>query len=224
MNTFSSIGEAIRASIIDLWTDVIGIIPELVSALVLLIIGFIIAGVFGTMAQRVTKFLKVDSLSQKTGVTDQMKNVGLDIEFSRIIGKIVKIFFIIVFLNAAVEVLGMSQITAFLNDVLGYLPNVVVAVVIMAIGLIVGQFVKTVLAKALAASPVHVKSPEMLGSIAMWGVVVFASMAALIQLGIAAEMIQILFTAIVFALALAFGLGGKNHAERVIEAVVNSHK
>jgi hypothetical protein len=224
MNTITTIGEAIRMSLMGLWFDVVGVVPELISALVILIVGFIVAGVFGRLATRITKILKVDSLSESMGVTEQLKGMGLHFTFSAVIGKIVKIFFIIVFLNAAVDVLGMRQITEFLNEVLGYLPNVIVAVVIMAIGLLVGQFVKGVLTKVLAASPVHIKSPEMLGTIAMWGVIVFAGMAALVQMGIAAEMIQILFTAMVFALALAFGLGGKKHAEQALDAIVDSHK
>lgn len=216
-------GDAVNVALLDLWADVIGIIPELISALVLFIIGLIFASALGKVVTRFAQFLKVDTMTEKFGVTDQLKAIGLSFSFSNIIGKVVKYFFVIVFLIASVELLGMSQITLFLNDVLGYLPNVVVAIIIMAIGLVVGQFVRKAASKMLEATKLPVRSPEMFGSIAMWVVVVFASMAALIQLGIAAEMIQILFTAIVFAFALAFGLGGKDHAARALNAMFAKH-
>lgn len=222
MNTFTTMGDAINGSLISLWNDVIGIVPELASAIILLIIGLIVASIFGKIATRIVHLLKVDTLTESMGMTEHLKSVGLSFTFSSVVGKIVKFFFIIVFLNAAVELLGMTQITLFLNDVLSYLPNVVVAVVIMAIGLIVGQFVKKTAVKMITASKLPIKSPEALGSVAMWGVFIFTGMAALIQLGIAAEMIQILFTAMVFALALAFGLAGKSHAGQALDALFES--
>lgn len=224
MQEFTNIGVVLQASMLDLWRDVVGIIPEILSAIIVLIIGLIVAGILGRLAARITKFLKVDEFSEKLGVNEQLKSVGLSFTFSHVIGKIVKIFFIIVFLTAAVEILGMTQITLFLNDVLAYLPNVVVALAIMAIGLIVGRFVKDVATKMLSASQLPIKKPELLGSIAMWVVVVFAAMASLIQLNIASEMIQILFTAIVFALALAFGLGGKDHARKALDAIFEQQR
>ncbi len=93
-----------------------------------------------------------------------------------------------------------------------------IAVVVLLLGIIIGSFAGQVIEKAVSAS--HLHSGEVIGGIAKWAIVVFAFMAALVQLGIAAGMIQTLFTGLVAMLALAgglaFGLGGRDHAENVL--------
>ena len=155
-------------------------------------------------------------------VYEMLEKAQLRFTFSHVLGVVVKWFFIIVFLNAAVEVLGWTQITTFLNDVLRYIPNVLVAVVIMAIGLIAAQFVRGVVAQALRSAKAPVKSPDLLAEVARWAIVAFSVMGAISQLGVAPQLIEILFAAIVSSLALAFGLAmglaGKDRASRFLDS------
>jgi len=208
---------AIERALLSLWADVIGIIPELVAALVLFAGGIAVSVLLGSIAERLVRLLHVDELATKFQVHELLERLQLHFTFSKIFGVVVKWFFIVVFLNASVEVLGWTQITAFLNEVLLYIPNVLVAIAIMAIGLIVAQFVRGVVRQALRSGKAPVEHPEVLADVARWAIVVFAVMAAVSQLGVAAQLIEILFAGFVFALALAFGLAGKERAGAMLQ-------
>ena len=192
-------------------------LPTLVIALVVFAIGLIISPVLGNIARRLIKLAQVDKLSEQVGLADTLRRLGLDFTFSVLVGRLVKWFFIVVFLLATVEVLGWSTLTELIHDVVLYLPNVIIAVIIVALGLIFGQFLETVIVKKLELLKAPVEQPQLLGQMARWAVVVFTVLAALIQLGIAPQLIQILFAGLVLALALAFGLGGRDKAAEILE-------
>ena len=125
---------------------------------------------------------------------------------------------------AAADILRLAQISEFLRSVLSYFPNVIVAVVIVTIGVLVGNFVhKLVLGAGRAAK---LPSVPAIATFARWAIVIFAALAALVQLQVAGALIQILFTGIIAMLAiaggLAFGLGGKEHAKEILDQVKRS--
>lgn len=216
-----TIWDSIERAFTDLWADVIGIIPELVAALVVFVVGLIIASLLGRVTRKLVRHLQVDSLVEKTGAQDVLTSAGMRFTFSDVLGTIVKWFFILVFLNASAEVLGWTQIIAFVNDVLRYIPNVVVAVIIMAIGLIISQMIRNAVVQGLKSAKTPVRSPETLGSVARWAIVVFSVMAALTQLRVAEVLIQILFAALLFTLVIAFGLAGKDKAARFLDQMLS---
>jgi hypothetical protein len=117
--------------------------------------------------------------------------------------------------------LGIPQITEFLNEVARYIPNVIVAVVILAIGLVIGNFIENVVVSAVSASRIPTSSAGFLGGVAKWSIVVFALLAALVQLGVATSLVQILFTGLVAMIALAgglaLGLGGREKAAKWLD-------
>jgi len=132
----------------------------------------------------------------------------------------VRWFFIIVFLVAAIDVLGLEQVNAFLREVvLLYLPNVIVAALILVVAAFIADVMKRIVVSSAKAA--EVPSPGLLGGITKWAIWVFAILAALYQLGIAGVFAQTLFTGFVAMLAiaggLAFGLGGRDAAARYIE-------
>ena len=136
------------------------------------------------------------------------------------IGGVVKWFIIVVFLVASLDILQLTAVTDFLKtDVLGYLPNVIVAALVLVIATIIADFMgKVVTASAKAG---NVRSANFLGTLTRYAIWIFAFIIALGELGIAAAYMQILFTGLVAMLAiaggLAFGLGGKEAAARSIE-------
>lgn len=211
---------AIEDAFVDLWANVIASIPSIVAAIAVFVVGLIIASLAERLVRKLVEFLKVDALAERMKVHETLTKVDINVTFADVMGKIVKWFFIIVFLNAAVEVLGWTQINDFLNDVLRYIPNVLIAVIILAIGLIVASFVQNTVTKALKSSQAPVKSPDTLGAAAKWAVVGFAVMAAVTQLGVAKDLIAILFAAILFAFALAFGLGGRERAAKFLDRIL----
>ncbi|MCH8050338.1 hypothetical protein IIB51_02995 [Patescibacteria group bacterium] len=215
-NNIIPFSEVVTNSLINLWDSVIGFAPELIGAFVILILGIIIAPIFGGIVKRLVKLTKIDTLSEKTGLSNTFENLGLHFTFSNVIGKLVKWFFLIAFLIAAMDVLNWASVTDFLKEIMLYIPNVIVAIIILAVGLIAGQFVKKAVITGLKTTG-SIKNPELLGNIARWSLVVFATLAALLQLGIAERLIEILFAGVVITLALSFGLGGKEKAARFLD-------
>ena len=217
LNNTTFLSEIVTNSLINLWDSVIEFVPELLGAFLVFTVGLIVAPILGRVAKRLVKLTKIDTLSEKMGLTNTFENLELRFTFSDVIGKLVKWFFLIAFLMAAMDILGWSRATEFLNQIVLYIPNVAVAVIMIAVGLIAGQFVQKIVITGLKTSGTSIKSPELLGNIARWALIIFAALAALLQLGIAERLIEILFAGVVITLALAFGLGGKEKAAKFLD-------
>src|SRR6056297_239160 len=219
--TFNEWGDIFIVSIQDLWLKIIHFLPEILSALIILIIGLIIASIAGKIVKKLSGYLKIDALMKKIKVKEELEKLGLKFEFGTILGKIVKWFFIIATLIAVVDVLKIPQITQFLEEIALYIPNVLVAVIILAIGVVVAGLAHDAIKKGTETFRLSSYTAQILATIAKWALIIFTTMAALVQLGVAADMIRILFTGIVVALSLAgglaFGLGGKKRAEEIID-------
>lgn len=223
MNYFQDWNDAVVASLQNLWAKIVAFVPELLGALIILILGLILASVLSKLAYKLVKLTKVDVLVKKIDASKKLDEAGLKLSFAAIIAWIIKWFFIIVTLIAVVDILKLEQVNTFLQDVALYLPNVVVAVIILAIGLVVGQFTGEVVEKSTKASNITKHTSEILSALAKWSITIFALLAALVQLGVATNLINILFTGLVAMLALAFGLafglGGKDHAAQWLDKV-----
>lgn len=216
--------EVLTQSFRDLWLGVIDFVPNLIIALIIFIIGWIIGAILGRVVDQIIRSLKIDNTLRGAGLDDAFRRAGFEINSGRFLGGLVKWFIIIVFLVASLDVLGLTQVNAFLQEVvLLYLPQVIVAVLILLVAAVIAEVMqKLVVGGAKAA---HMKSSNFLGSVTKWAIWIFAILAALSQLGVASAFIQTLFTGIVVALALAiglsFGLGGQEAAGRYIEKLRN---
>jgi hypothetical protein len=228
MNQFTNTSEMFNegsdifiSSIQNLWLKIISFLPEILSALVILIIGLIIASIASRLVKKVSDYLRVDSLMRKMRIKEELEGVGLKFEFGAVIAKIVKWFFIIATLIAVADALKIPMITQFLEKIALYIPNVLVAVIILAIGAVVGKLSYNAIKKGGETFRLSSYTARILATVARWSIIVFTVMAALVQLGVASDMIRILFTGIIVALSLAgglaFGLGGKKKAEEVID-------
>ncbi|HLD34988.1 MAG: Small-conductance mechanosensitive ion channel-like protein [Candidatus Giovannonibacteria bacterium GW2011_GWB1_45_9b] len=213
-------GDALILSFNELWTGVASFAPRLVAAVVIFVVGWVIAHALGKVVEQILRSLKIDKALQSLGVEEPIERAGIKLDVGVFIGALVKWFVIVVFLTATVDVLGLTQVTDFLkDDVLGYLPNVFVAAMILVVAALIADAVgKLVTGSAKAA---NLPSSGFLGGVSRWAIWVFAILAALYQLGIAGPMVQTLFIGIVGALALglglAFGLGGKDAAAKYLE-------
>jgi hypothetical protein len=216
-----SFEDLVTSSFQELSRQLAAVLPDILAAILILAIGLLIAGVLGTAAQRLLKMTGIDALVQNTALGHRL-NVVPQMRFSpsRFIGWLVKWFFILLTLIIASNVLGWGQINDFLNAVALYLPNVIIAVVVLVIGFIASNFVGSSVTVALEKSPLAPHEKNFLGSAARVAIIVFAVMAALIQLHIADDLIRVLFTGLIFAislaLGLAFGLGGREQAARFL--------
>jgi len=218
----STWGDVLTASLQNIWLGVASFLPTLLAAVVIVVVGFIIGAMLFKLVENLMKFAKIDGALRAAGFDKIVEKAGIRLDSGYFLGKLVEWFFIIVFLVAAFDVLGLKQVTAFLSDVvLGYLPQVIVAALIILIAAIVAEAMQKVVVGAAKAA--GMKSVNFAGSITKWAIWIFAILAAIMQLGIAVSFINTLFTGIVIAvslaLGLAFGLGGQDAAARFIEKV-----
>lgn len=215
-------GGVFSDSLLNLWAGFISFVPSLLGAIILFIIGWVVGSIIGKAVAQVIDALKLNKLFESAGATDLMNRAGLKLNVGGFIGGLVKWFIIIVFLMASLEIMGLTQVNDFLREaVLYYLPKVIIASLVLIIATVIADTMqKLVQASAQAA---NVRGARMVGSVVKYAIWTFAFIIALSELGIASAFMQILFTGLVAALAigfgLAFGLGGKEAASRAVDKV-----
>lgn len=221
MEAVSGWGEALLEALANVWLGFIDFLPALIGALLVFFIGWLVAILIGRGVERLVKLLKIDRLIEKEGVKKSFRKAGLDLKVAVFIGELVKWFLIIAVLMAAADILGLNQVSAFLNQVIFFIPNLVVAIVILIVAVLVANFVYRVTLAGVKGG--GFTSARFVAAIAKWAILIFAILAALVQLGIAVSLIQTLFIGVVAMLAiaggLAFGLGGKDAAARFLESL-----
>jgi hypothetical protein len=210
--------EVLQGPLLELWNTIIAYLPNVLGAIVVFFIGVLVASILRTAVVKVVALLRVDELAKKLELTHQFERAGLRLHIGGLLGWIIKWFFVIIALIAATDILGWDQVTDYLSQVVLFVPNVIIAVIILLAGILLGNFVQNVVKSAVEAA--QLASAEFLSGIAKWSILVFSFMAALVQLQIAPELIRVLFTGLVAMLALAgglaFGLGGKEHAHQFL--------
>jgi len=216
----------IQYSFQALWVQVVAYLPQIIIALIIIIFGWIVGGVLKRIIEKIFTTLKIDNLLNAAGADDLVRRTGYELKAGAFIGALVKWFTIIVFFVAALDVLRLEQVTVFFRDtVLGYLPQVIVAVLILFGAMIIANVVgKTVVAGTRAAG---FGASELLGTFARYAIILFGILAIMSQLNIAPDLAQMLFAGLVFAgslaFGLAFGLGGRDAAGRYIEKMTKKH-
>jgi hypothetical protein len=219
METVETWGDAVMVSATGALQNFLGFLPALVGAILILVIGWIVAGLIATVVERALKTVGFERAAQSTGIAGFIKRSGSDWTASAIVAEIVKWFIRLIAIQAAASVLGLDQISQIINAILLWLPNLVVAIAIIVIGALIGRFVGGVVRGSTAQ--MGFSNPELLATIANYAIVVFAVIAAVDQLGIAETVVNTLFIGLVATVALAtglaFGLGGQQTAGRITE-------
>ena len=222
MSNLYTWGDVLRTSFQDIWLGVANFIPSLLAAIVLFLVGWLIAVILGRLVAQIVKTIKLDVALRGAGFDKVMERAGFPLNSGAFIGALVKWFFIVVALVASLDIIGLQEVTAYLSEVvLGYLPRVIVAALILLVSVVIAAAIqKLVVSSAKAA---NLTSAHVLGEIAKWAIWIFAFMFALSQLQILNNFIQPLFIGIIAAISLAlglsFGLGGKEAAARYIDKV-----
>ncbi|MCX6702408.1 MAG: hypothetical protein NTW60_00880 [Candidatus Wolfebacteria bacterium] len=210
--------EVTYSSLLNIWQGLLSYLPSLLGAIIVLVIGLIVAAVFRTAVDRIIKALRLDSLLRKVGLNEYFERAGIQINSGKFFGLLIYWFLIVVFVLAASDLLNLWGISLFLRDIIGYLPNIIVAVVIMLSAVILAKFLKSLVRASVLSAKLH--ASKFLGTLTWWSVVIFGLLAALLQLGIATTIINTLITGIIAMMALAgglaFGLGGKEYAAHLL--------
>jgi hypothetical protein len=216
--TISDWGDAVFLAVSNAINTFLSAIPQIVGALLIVIIGWIIAGVVAGITKSLLRRAGADRLMATHGAAVYGQR-STEIRPSEVVGEIVKWIIRFVFLVAAANVLGMTQVSELLNQVLLWIPNLLAAAVILLVAPVIARFVRGAI--DVGAGQMGFTNSALLGRIAEVAIVVFAVIIAINQIGIAANLVNILFIGFVAAAALAFGLafglGGRDVAARLTE-------
>lgn len=190
-------------------------VPQFIAGLLVLLIGIIVASVLHQVVLEVLKALKVESFLKRYGVPEAKE----ELNWSHILAEIVRWFVIVLFIVPTADAWGLTQVASVLNSILLYIPRVLSATIIAMVGLVVAQISHNVVLASVHG--ISRESARTVATVTKWAIVVFVLLAVISELGVAQNMIQILFTGFVAMLAvaggIAFGLGGQGAAKDVID-------
>jgi hypothetical protein len=216
-------GDSIYVAASNALNSLIAAIPAIIGALLILAIGWILSNVAARVVREVLARVGADRLFAEHG-GDVYGSRAAEFKPSVVGGELVKWLIRIVFLVAAANVLNLPQVSELLNQVLLWLPNLIVAAIILLVAPLIARFVRGVI--EVGAGRMGFTNAPLLGRIAEAAIVVFAVIVAIDQIGIAADLVNTLFIGVVAALALAiglaFGLGGRDVAAELTRQWYNS--
>ena len=194
-------------------------LPNFLIALVVFIIGWFIALGVGKLAAEILARIGFNKLFEKDGWKEAMEKADVKVNAANFVGAIAKWILVIVTLSIAVSILGFSEFNVFLNSVMFWLPNLIIATAIFVVGVLIADMSEKLI--KVWVKKMGISYADFIGTVTKWAIYIFSGMAILIQLGIAEALINTLLTGLVatltLAFGLAFGLGGKDAAARVIQ-------
>ena len=192
-------------------------VPKFLAGAVILLIGIIVASILKRVVVEIFRALKVEAFLHKYGVPELKE----EFTWTNVLSEIVRWFVIVIFLIPTAEVWELPRITTALNEFLLYLPNVFVAAVMALVGFVFARLAHDLI--LVSAKGIDPQTASTIASVARWAVNIFVLLAVLNQLGIASDLIRILFTGFVAMLAvaggIAFGLGGQASAKDVVDGL-----
>jgi hypothetical protein len=208
-------------SLRDVAGGVADTVPKLIAAFIFIVLGWIFGIAVGKVVTQLIEAARVDEWLAKAGVDKVLEKAGYHLNAGAFLGWLAKLFFIIVFLIAAFGVLGLTQVNDFLSQVLVYIPQVVVAAIILFVASIASDMLSRMVTGATMALGSRVS--QLIGAMTRSAIWIFAVIVALAQLGIAPQYMYTIFAGFVAMLALAgglaFGIGGKDAAAELIENI-----
>jgi len=210
--------DATRLAFLNITQGFLDTLLKITGALIVFLIGWAIAIGIQKLVVQIIRTIKVDMLLEKMGAGRAMERAGIKLDVANWIGFLVKWFLIFGFLLASSDILGLRDVSGFLRSALLYIPNIVVAAVILVVAVWFAGLVQRIVMASVSAS--KIKTATFVGAIAKWAILIFGLFAALIQLGIAPGLLQTIITGLIAMLAiaggLAFGLGGRDQAAKFL--------
>jgi len=208
----------IVGSLQNLWAGAIATLGNIIGALIVLIVGLVVASALSLLVERIVNLIKLDRALSSLGMKQYFDRAGLEMNSGHFFARLIYWFFVVVFLLAATDILKFYSLSNFLREALLYIPNVIVAALIMLAAVIIANFLRHLVRASVKSARLH--SANFLGSLAWWSITIFGFLAALSQLGIAVSIINALVTGFVAMIAIAggiaFGMGGKEYAASLI--------
>lgn len=222
MDYITNLGLVLSSSLKGVWSVFAGIVPTLLLAIVLFLIGMLVASVLGKAIAQLIDATRIDKLFKSAGAEEFFAKMGLKLNTGKFFGTIVKWFIAIVFLMASLQIINLTEVSQFIGEmILLYLPKIVIIIIILMLAVVIADAFKKIVTTSVKAA--NIKSSEILGSIAKYAIWIIAIMLILAQFENIKEYVLIIFAGImafiVIAGGIAFGLGGKEAASRAIEKI-----
>jgi len=216
----------VMESVREMLTRVGAAIPRLVGVLIILIVGWLLAKLIETVIVRSLKLVRLDTLSEKSGTSNFLAKGGIKYTLSELIGVLVYWIVVLIVIITALNSMQWTVAAELLNTVVAYIPNIIIAIFMLVLGMFLSTLLGTVI--RTAASNAGITQARILGQITQTVVVVFVVVIALQQLrietGVILNVINIVLAATGLALGLAFGLGCKDVAGKMVEDFVSKLK
>src|SRR5262245_12398668 len=210
----TSLTDALLTSFASAMALVLGAIPKIIAFAVIVIIGWLIASAIAGLVSRILRAVRFNEVAKRSGFADFVTRMGIRQDAAGFLADLAKWFIRLIVLVVAFDALGLTAVSQVLQSLLLWLPNLVVALVVLVIAGLAANALPGVVRGATAQSGLG--NPGLLASIAKIAVWAFGIVIAVNQIGIATELVNTLFMAVVgavaLALALSFGLGGRETA------------
>ncbi len=201
----------------DALSTFFGYIPQLIGAIIILIVGYVIARVLQAVVGRVLQGIGFDRWMERGGIKQFFDRAETNQTPASILGALVFWFVFIIAITMAADALGIPQVSAVLAQLIAYIPNIIAAILILILAALLANFLAGIVRGATGS--------DMLSSIARYAIIVYAVFAALTQLGIAVQLTAntflIVLGAVALAAAIAFGIGGREVARDILEKAYN---
>lgn len=211
--------DVLAGSLQGLWDTVLAFLPSLIGAIIILIVGAIVASILERVVERVIHYLKIDELLRRLGVEQYFQRANIKLNTGHFLGRIVYWFLVIAFVLAASDIMRFFTLSAFLRDVLNFIPDIIVAALILLATLVVAHFLRELVKASAMGAKLH--AAQAIGTITWWVVFVFGFLTALLQIGVAVSVINTIITGLIAMVALAgglaFGLGGRDLAADLLK-------
>lgn len=206
-------------SLQNLWIQIVGFLPSLIGALIVFIIGLVVASGLASLIEKIIKTVKLDIFLRRAGIEEYTKRAGIELNSGYLLGQVVYWFFVLVFFSAAADILKFYVLSNFIKDVLIYIPNLIVAILVMVVALVVANLIKKIIKASVMSTKIG--GANFLSSASWWVIVIFGLLITLNQLGVAVAIINTVITGFIAMVALAgglaFGLGGKDYAANLLQ-------
>ncbi|MGA2093089.1 MAG: hypothetical protein ABSH16_06745 [Sedimentisphaerales bacterium] len=217
--------ELIADPVRQMLTKILDYLPILLGALIILIVGWIVAKAIRRVVDWLLKAVRFDAMADKTGISEVLRKGDLRITASQVVSGLVYWLIIIMVLVMTVEALGLPRASDVLASLFAYVPKVIAALLVLVVAMFLASFVSGIV--RTAAGNANLPRPELIAGISQWAIIIFAVTIAMEELGIAPLLVgtafNIILGGVVLALALAFGLGGKDAAARYLEELKKRH-
>ncbi len=215
LNPVDILGQAL----VDTGMTLIAFLPNVVIAVIIFALGWAFGSILGRAVAHLVSVLRIDNALHKAGFDKLSERAGVHISLAGFLGGIIKWLVVVAFTIASAEILGLTQVTQLLRDILVYIPQVLIAAIVLVIAMLVGDFVARLVDHSTRGIGMR---GHFAAQVAKWSIIIVGGIfPALTQLRIAQGLVEVLFTGVVFALSLAlglaFGLGGRDAAAKAIE-------